>query len=171
MMMRVATYRYRHVTVESSKKRAEGRVARFVRRSRGVIEDPWSIMPLMRKRFVSLWKTKGGGFYGLGYVLTFIILEIRTLAGDIGSSGSVSEFVTAQLVQYVIRISFESLINAFLALLWPLYLWSQLEIWGLVVLGMAYLGFVLVLRPSLAIWFPELGQTETEGQPRDGEGK
>jgi hypothetical protein len=103
-----------------------------------------------------LWQARGGGFYGLGYVLTFIGMEIRTFTGDIGGSDSVSDFVLQQSFEFVSRICIDSFVNVFLALLWPAFVLKWLGGWGILVLLGGYLGFEYGLRRLVETWLPEL---------------
>jgi len=142
-------------TSNSKSKGREGRIAGHVRLAREIGQRPGKLIEIAREWFVRLWRTKGGGYYGFGYVITFIVLEVATLAIDIESSDGVMSFVTAQALQYVIRVSLESLVNAFIALLWPIYLLQRTGAWGLVVLAGGYFVFRFLLRPLLVRWFPE----------------
>jgi hypothetical protein len=139
----------------------EGRLARDLRTVQEISRDPRSIYPRARGWFVALWARNGGGFFGLGYVVTFVVLEAMTLASAAANSTS-SGFIVAQAVQYVFRISIESFLNAFLAVLWPLHLWRWLGVYSLVVLAAGYLAFEFALRPFIERWFPELAQARIE---------
>jgi len=136
----------------------QGRMAGHARMVRDVWEQPSRIGGFMRNAFVSLWLTKGGGFYGLGYVLVFVALEFRSLTGDIGGSNSVAGFMASQAVQYIVRLSFESFLNALLALVWPWHVFQWLGIFGLILLGAAWFAYVSVARPIVETWFPEIGE-------------
>jgi hypothetical protein len=146
------------VTSEPIEKNKEGHIARRLRSARKLGREPTAILPLLRGWFVKAWMTRGGGFYGLGYVITFTGLEIRTLTGDFGGSGSVSGFIAAQAIQYVVRFSIESIFNSVFALLWPLHLFRWLGGFGLVVLALGYVAFEFAVRPLVEAWLPELRQ-------------
>ena len=88
-----------------------------------------------------MWQAKGGGFYGLGYVVSLLVLEARTLTGDIAASDGVTAFLTSQLVGYVIRFSAESFVNAMLAFAWPMWLFQRLGPWAIPILVGGYLAF------------------------------
>lgn len=146
--------------------RKEGRVARQLRLAREIRREPRVVVPRARAALARLWAAKGGGFYGLGYVVAFISFEIKTFGASVVSSGGVSEFaagfVTNQLLQYVLRVSFESILNAFLALLWPFHVLPWLGGWGILALVGGYLGFEYLVRPSIESWFPELRAARDE---------
>ncbi len=134
----------------------EGRLARHIRVGRRIYQEPRAIVPLLRGWLLGLWQARGGGFYGLGYVLTFIGMEIRTFTGEIGGSDSVSEFVLQQTFEFVSRICIDSFVNVFLALLWPAFLLEWLGGWGILVLLVGYFGFEHGIRPLAESWLPEL---------------
>jgi hypothetical protein len=138
-----------------------GRLARDLRTVQEISRDPRSIFPRARGWFVALWVRNGGGFFGLGYVLAFVALEAMTLASAVGDS-STSGFIVAQTVQYLLRISIESFFNAFLALIWPVYLWRWLGVYSLIALAAGYVAFHFALRPVIEHWFPELEQARLE---------
>ena len=117
----------------------EGRIARDLRTVQEISRDPRSILPRVRGWLVELWALRGGGFYGLGYIVAFVALEIATLTGDFGSSASVSGFFEAQILQYLARVSVQSMINTVLALLWPIYL---LRWWGWYGIAMLVIGII-----------------------------
>lgn len=144
-------------------------MAKHLRLARELRSEPRVIVPRMRGWIANLWQARGGGFYGLGYVVTFVTFEIRSLTGSFVGSASVSEFVsefiTQQALQLVLRFSLESLFNVFLAVLWPLYLLSWLGGWGVLALAAGFLGFERLLRPLIERWFPEL-RAAREAQAR-----
>jgi hypothetical protein len=148
------------VTADQAPKK-EGRIARDLRTVQEISRDPRSIVPRARGWFVALWVRNGGGFFGLCYVIAFITLEAMTLAGAVTESGT-SGFIVAQATQYLLRISIESILNAFLALAWPVYLWRWLGPYSLVVVAAAFVCFQFALRPVIEHWFPELEQARIE---------
>lgn len=139
----------------------EGRIARDVRTIKEISRDPLSIFPRARAWFIALWVRNGGGFFGLCYVVAFVVLEVMTLASAAADS-STSGFIVGQALQYVLRVSIESFFNAFRAVLWPLYLWRWLGIYSLVVLAAGYFAFEYALRPVIEHWFPELEKARLE---------
>jgi hypothetical protein len=139
----------------------EWRIARDLRTVREISRNPRSVLPRARGWFAALWVRNGGGFFGLCYVLTFIALEATTLASSVGESGT-SGFIVGQAAQYLVRFSIESIVNAFRALLWPVYLWRWLGPYSLIPLVAGYLAFRYVLRPVIERWLPELEQARFE---------
>ena len=100
--------------------------------------EPREIGTLMREAAISLWSSRGGGFYGLGYVITFIVLEVRTLFSDVATSDTIVGFIGQEVTQVFFRMAFESLLNSFLAFLWPLLVLQALSNWGIVVLVLGW---------------------------------
>jgi hypothetical protein len=139
--------------------RKEWRIARDVRMALAIGRQPRSIVPLVRGWLVKLWASRGGGLYGLGYVVTFAALEAQSMAGDFASVSG----VVAQALQYVIRFSVESFLNGIRALIWPVHLFEWLGATsGLAVLGLGYIAFELALRPLVQAQFPELEEAVAE---------
>ncbi len=157
------------MTSDSTAGKKEGRLARQLRVARQIRHEPRSVVPLLRGWLLALWQARGGGFYGLGYVIAFIGMEIRTLAGDLSGSDSVSEFVLQQTLEYVSRICVESFVNAFLALLWPAFVLQWLAGWGIVVLIGGYLVFEHGLRQLVETWLPELREARIRQESRKQE--
>ena len=152
------------MTSEPPKK--EGYIARRVRLAREIRRQPGIVVPWLRRWVANLWQARGGGFYGLGYVVAFVLLEAKALGGSVSTSRDVSGFVSGlvadQLIGFVLRFSFESLLNVFLALLWPFYVLERFGALGVIALIAGYLGFEYLLRPSIEAWFPELAQAHEQ---------
>jgi hypothetical protein len=134
------------------------------------LDEPSSIFQWPRDWFVRLWVTKGGGFYGLGYVITFVWLEIRATSGGIGG-GDIGDFITAQIIQYIIRFSLDSLLNALFALIWPIYLLQWANGLGIVVLIGVYTAYRFAVHPFLENRIPELEAAREAKAARDRGGE
>jgi hypothetical protein len=134
----------------------EGRIARHSRLAREAWDEPASVLRWSRDWLVRLWVTKGGGFYGLGYVVTFVWLEIRAISGDIGGGGDIGDIITAQILQYIFRFSLDSLLNAIFAVIWPIYLLQWANGFGIVALIGAYAVYRYTVHPVLESRIPEL---------------
>jgi hypothetical protein len=148
------------VTAHETRKK-NSRLIRDLRTVQEISRDPRSIVPRARGWLAALWAANGGGFFGLGYVLAFVTLEATTLASAVSES-STSGFIVGQVVQYLLRISIDSFLNAFLALIWPVHLWRWLGAYSLVLLATGYLAFEYALRPVIERWFPGLKQARIE---------
>jgi hypothetical protein len=145
-------------SAERKKKRrkGEGRFARHWRLAREILEEPKRILPLARAVLVETWRLRGGGFYGLGYLIAFAWLQVSLILGDVSESHSLTEFATGAAIEYVLRVSLLAFVNVFLAALWPLYVLQLLKGTGIILLGLGYLAFEYALRPLVEQHFPEL---------------
>ncbi|MCZ6644165.1 MAG: hypothetical protein O7G86_06425 [Gammaproteobacteria bacterium] len=138
------------------KAKKEGRVERYKRQARQIHDNPKSIGTMIRGALLGVWRARGGGLYGLGYVVTFIVLEIRLIVGDVAESEGVVDFVSSQLIEFIFRFGIQSFVNGFLAFLWPVYVLNWLGTWSIVLLVGGYYGFEKLLRPAVEEWLPEL---------------
>lgn len=121
-----------------------------------IFSEPRSAGTLIRDGLIGIWGARGGGFYGLGYVAAFVLLEARTMVVEFQGSDSLASFLGGELVQYVLRLGLMSFVNAAIAFVWPLLVVERLGGWGLLVLAAGYLAFERWLRPTLEAKFPEL---------------
>ena len=131
-------------------------MARHLRLSREVIREPRRLLPIAREALVDTWRTRGGGFYGLGYLIAFVWLQVNVLVGDVTESESIGAFATGAAFEYLLRFSLMAFVNVFLALLWPLFVLQQFGGPGIILLGLGYVGFEYALRPLIEQHFPEL---------------
>src|SRR6185295_19132295 len=101
--------------------------------------------------------------YGLGYVVTFVALEVRSLSSGL----TTVDGLVAQAVQYVLRFSVDSVRNVVSALIWPAHLFEWLGgPAGLVALAAGYAVFELAIRPLVQSWLPEVGEAVVEQERR-----
>jgi NhaP-type Na+/H+ or K+/H+ antiporter len=147
------------MTTEPTEPRAkEWRIARDVRMALQLGREPAKIVPTLRRWLVRLWASKGGGYYGLGYVVTFVVLEVKSLAGDMTSVAGIE----SQAVQYILRFSIDSFLNILFALLWPIRVLEWLGGWGLLVLAAGYAAFDFAIRPVVEAWLPDVKEAVAE---------
>ena len=71
-----------------------------------------------------IWRKHGGGYYALLAVGTFIYLEIRSLSSSFFESDGVRDFVEAEMFEKLVTFGLETILNTFLAGIWPL-MWVQ----------------------------------------------
>lgn len=105
-----------------------------------------------RTWFAKVWKIRGGGLYACGYAVTFLVLEIRSLAGDVFEADGIVDFFTEQIFETLFRFLGESLANMISAFMWPIYLVQLNPPWGAIGLGLAFAIFDLVLRKPIERW-------------------
>jgi len=117
-----------------------------------------------RTWFAKVWKIRGGGLYACGYAVTFIVLEIRSLAGDVFEADGFVDFFTEQIVETLFRFLGESLSNMINAFLWPVQVISYRPPVGAIGLGLAFLLFDMVLRKPIERWLAGEADTEPETQ-------
>ena len=106
----------------------------------------------MRPWFRKVWKARGGGLYACGFVVTFVYLEVKTLAGEIFSSNGVVEFFTEQLLEVAFRFVGESLRNMIQAFIWPVEIITYSPPWGIAILAAMYLLFTYLIKEPLEQW-------------------
>lgn len=149
--------------------RKEGRLARHRRIAREIYAEPRSITGHIRRALIAAWASRGAGFYGLGWIFTFIAMEVNMIAGEVAQSGSIGEFLGSQLLEYLLRIGFMSFLNSLLALLWPAYVlqWAG-AFWGFALLVGGYLIFEYGIRPTVEAVLPELKAARRKAQ-KDGD--
>ncbi len=104
---------------------------------------------IKRRRLTHLekiWRSRGGGFYALGYLATLAILTAGNAIESFGEFQLSLSGVFVALIRTLISFSIEAMINAVQALLWPLlfFEWFSREIYGLVALASLFLLFLLI---------------------------
>ena len=124
---------------------------------------------MARGWLVNLWVARGGGFYGLGFVVVFVILEIKTIFGDIDSSDNAVDFVMQEVMEIVLRLGYQSFINFVMALIWPAFLLERYEFWALGALVAGYFAFEKFLRPAIETRLPELRDARSLREDRKRE--
>ena len=110
-----------------------------------------------RNALIRIWRIRGGGLYGLGFMITFVILEIRGVVGDVSETESVEQFVLQQLFEIAFRFIGETILNTIKAFIWPVFVIDALGfLVGIAVLIAAFVGFDRLARPRIEAWLPEL---------------
>ena len=123
---------------------------------RQAIAEPRSVPRTMRDAFLRLWRTRGGGFYGLGYVIAFVVLEIQAFIGNWQSAATdVVGMVVQEVLQFVFRFAAQSMLNGLLAFGWPIYVVDKLGGWGLALIAVGWWSFDRYVRPWVAVRLPE----------------
>ena len=148
------------MTPNEKEKPEEKRFVRHARMVKRLAREPRHAFPLLRDWLIALWATKGGGFYGLGYVATLITLEAISFEQDAAKGASslsgAESFVASQAIQYIFRFSEGSIMNAIRAAVWPVYLFDWLGPPGIVAFIAGGMVFERVVRPYVESRFPEL---------------
>ena len=69
-----------------------------------------------------IWRKHGGGYYALVAVGTFVYMEIQSLFESFYEASGFREFVESELIEAIILFGIETIINTFLAGIWP-FMW------------------------------------------------
>jgi hypothetical protein len=137
---------------------------RIVRRIEGVARDvtalfdvlvsnprafPSAVIGRVRDGVHGLWQSRGGGFYGLGAVGVFLFLEVRMVATEFAEAEGVAEFLVGEILEFVFRFSFMSILNGLLASIWPVVLIGEIGFWPVVILMLAGYWVFKLRRPPV----------------------
>ncbi len=69
--------------------------------------------------FQRLWRTKSGGFYGIGYIISFVFLELRSFAEELINFDFTISGLIGQLISQILSFGVETLINSIQSFAWP----------------------------------------------------
>lgn len=98
-----------------------------------------------------LWRKHGGGYYAVLAVGSFVYLEVQSLVDSFSGASSVQDFVKSEVVGAILTFGLETILNTFLAGLWPV-MWIR---WmgaptALAWAGAGYVVWVVILAWLLA---------------------
>ena len=110
---------------------------------------PSSVLTLLRKSLRTVWDARGGGLYACGFVITFVWLEISLFLSEIAESSGIGDFFGEQLIELLLRFTFESLGNTIQAFIWPVRVIEIAPPWGAIVLGLMFFIFPRYLKHRL----------------------
>ena len=131
----------------------------------GIVAEPRTAPSMARDGLIKLWRVRGGGFYGLGYVIAFVVLEIRMLIGNVVSGTDVVTMVVQEALEILFRFAVQSFINGFIAFGWPVFVVKYLGVWGLVAIGICWLLFDRLAKPWINARLPDLAPREAQENP------
>ena len=116
-----------------------------------------------RTWFAKVWKVRGGGLYAVGYALTFVYLEVRSMISEITEAEGVVDFFTGQFIEFFIRFMSESFVNMIQAFMLPVSLIQAWQPFGAIALGLMFFVFPLVLKKPLERWLfgDEMAKTDS----------
>lgn len=121
---------------------------------------------LLKRSLRKLWNARGGGLYASGYVVTFILLEIKTIGGEIVGSDSALSFITEQFFEMFFRLLSESFVNSILAFIWPALVLQWSPLWGIGILVALYFVFPRFIKPTLTKWLFDDNESPTADADR-----
>jgi hypothetical protein len=116
-------------------------ISEGTQRLREVQQQPSVVLTWIKQSLVNTWLLRGGGFYGLGYLATFILLQAQSLASDIQEAEDALGFLSSQIFQVMFKFFTDVLGNLIQAFIWPLLLLNLTGSWGLLLLLAGFLGF------------------------------
>ena len=117
-----------------------------------------------RRWFRKVWKVRGGGLYACGFALTFVVLEIGSLADDVLGIGAI---FTGQAIEFFINFLMDSLTNTISAFMWPVSVVQFAPPWGAIGLGIAFWLFPTTLKKPIERWMFQ-DEPEATEEPEQG---
>jgi len=103
----------------------------------------------LRTWFRKVWAVRGGGLYACGFAVTFIVLEVGSIADDIAGVGNL---FNGQIFNYLLGFIVDSLKNTLAAFMWPVKIVSFVPPWGAIGLGLAFVIFPKYLKRPMERW-------------------
>ncbi len=137
------------------KRRVAERIALRTQQAAAASDNPRLLWVWVRAGLLRMWRLRGGGFYGLGFVATFVVLQLGSLFADASEAAGPLDFLTSQLSEALIRLTGDSVGNLLKAFLWPIYFVSWTGAYGLLALLAGFLAFDRWLKPWVNEQFPE----------------
>lgn len=138
-------------------------------RVREVQHQPSVVLTWIKQSLVSTWLLRGGGFYGLGYLVTFIILQAQSLATDFVEAEDALSFLGSQIFQILFKFFTDVIGNLIQAFIWPLMFLNLTGSWGLLILIVGFVGFDRWGKPYINQRIPELHAADLKSQEKLGE--
>lgn len=123
--------------------------------AQAVRREPMLLGVWLRAALLRMWRLRGGGFYGLGFVATFVGLQLRSLFEDAAAATGPIDFVTTQLSEALLRVLGDTFPNLIQAFVWPALFVGWSGAYGLLVLLATFLVFDRWIKPWLNERFPE----------------
>ena len=90
--------------------------------------------------------------YAVGYILTFLFFEAKTLVEEISQATGIGDFLSNQLIEFVTRFAIDSLQNMIQAFMWPVYIVELFPPYGAIALGLAFFAFPKYLKKPIEKW-------------------
>lgn len=121
-----------------------------------------------RQWFRKVWTVRGGGLYAVGFAVTFVMLELQQVVGDLASLGAIITGGFDGLIGFVFGFIIDSFVNTFYSLIWPVYVIQWQPPWGAIGLGLAYAGFASFLKRPITKWLFD-GEPSPDAKARSPE--
>ncbi len=113
---------------------------------------PHELLQVFRRSFRTVWDARGGGLYAIGYLATFVWLEVTMFVNDIRAAESIGSFFGEQIFEMVFRYLGESLQNMIAALIWPVHIVTFAPPWGAIAFGLTYAAFDRLFKEPIEAW-------------------
>lgn len=105
-----------------------------------------------RTWFRKIWDIRGGGLYACGFAISFLILEVGSIADDVQSFGQV---FNGELIAYAVSFFVDSLMNTVKSFMWPAFVAQFMPPFGAIGLGLAFWLFPIFLKKPIENWIFE----------------
>jgi hypothetical protein len=102
-----------------------------------------------RAWFRKVWDVRGGGLYACGFAVTFVVLEVGSLADDVLGIGAI---FNGEFVGFLVGFIIDSFTNTLSALIWPVYIVQWEPPWGVFALALAYWLFPAYVKEHIEAW-------------------
>lgn len=131
---------------------------------------PSEVLRIFRRFARTVWRARGGGFYACGFVITFVLLEIRMFFLDIFEAEGIGDYLQELVTEKVFKYLGDSIENTVSAFIWPVYFIELYPPWGMVCLGAMYVVFSKLLKKPIEGWLfsdeEAVEGTENQALPR-----
>ena len=113
---------------------------------------PKTSLPWHRRWLARVWLAYGGGLYAVGYALTFLYLEARSMLGELFEADGPVEFLSGQLFEFLFRFAIDSFANMVQAFIWFIPVIEYRAPLGIILLGIGFYVFDIYLRKPVGDW-------------------
>ncbi len=128
--------------------------------------NPSVVLAWIKQGLINTWVLRGGGFYGLIFLLVFLFLQAQTFVLEMLEAEDAIDFVTSQLVEAVFKFFSATLGNMVQAFLWPVLFINWVGSWGIPALIAAFLSFDRWGRPYINHRIPQLHEADIARQKK-----
>ena len=129
---------------------------------------------MVRSNLISLFRSRGGGLYALGYVVSFVVLEVleipdllTDLAGFFSGDGSFVSSLLALMVDFFV----DTLRNVIYSFVWPGFFLQLTGPIGVAFLAVGFATYNRILRPIVERVVPELKAEPALDEDKDQDQK
>jgi hypothetical protein len=102
-----------------------------------------------RTWFRKVWEVRGGGLYAVGFAITFMYLEVLSLADDVLGIGALFR---GEAIEFFVNFIIDSFMNTIAAFMWPINVIQLAPPAGIIGLGVAFWLFPIYVKPYIERW-------------------